>query len=93
MDAGARRSGAGGGRWVTVDQRCLYTPSFEPYTGAASSVAAGWHTVALTVVGTVAEASLDGAKLFDAQSVRRGDTGFAAIGASDWGAVEFRNFS
>jgi len=62
---------------------------------ATTAVGAGvWHTLTISVSqANLARGSLDSEDLFDAVGVRDMDTGFAAIGANGFFAIEFRNFS
>ena len=52
-----------------------------------------WVTVQLSTVGSEASVSVNGASLFQGQAVRNIDTGFGAIGANDWFAIEYDNLS
>jgi len=69
------------------------SPQGQVYlTGTLAALAPGvWHNMSLATVAGIASAHVNGRLLFDHQSVRDIDTGFAAIGANDWFPIMFDN--
>ena len=52
-----------------------------------------WVTVELSTVDSKASVSVNGAFVLQGQAIRNIDTGFGAIGANDWFAIEYDNLS
>mmetsp|Transcript_16415 Transcript_16415/g.38937 ORF Transcript_16415/g.38937 Transcript_16415/m.38937 type:complete len:903 (-) Transcript_16415:167-2875(-) len=63
-------------------------------SGMVPALEDGWHTLSLEVgANNQATALLDSAEMISGLTVRDLDTGFAALGASGWFPIEFRNFT
>ena len=52
-----------------------------------------WITVEISTVDSMAAVSVNGASVVEGQAIRNIDTGFGAIGANDWFAIEYDNLS
>ena len=51
-----------------------------------------WHTIALTTAGNQASGLLDDQPIFTNANIRDIDTGFSAIGMSNWVSIQFDDF-
>ena len=79
------------GRWVLSvgGPKLGGTSSIEILTGTAAALPRGFSNISLQTEAGTAAGTLNGVSLFDRQSIRTLDCGFAALGASDWYGIVF----